>query len=799
MKKIKTLLALLVCSVTVGGFAVNAKLTANAGFVDNTLVKEDFGDDELDQAIWYRNSKTGTQLVETFQTYQVTNGYSGTGLMTKAELDGGASVEMDIKEADWDGLSAQLVLAFGVDKDDENPNYFWRWYNDADSDAFYLAYNQDAEPYSIRMAGYKSTIFDMRNGEGEVLPYRTAYAFADAVGLADSDASDKITDKTLRFTYGADGSFELSLRDLDAEAGTPFTVIARNGDNKLKAFPAGCAYVFVAEGQKGMSFLDIRDLRVYDKNGALVSDFYKNEAGQAPIADATADYTSFRHQSTSDVVWGAKNALNFTKKYRNNNPALMDKTVYVADDTDTYESVATLDFTLSVNEMVGDKSFGVLLGAEYKSSAKIGNANTSYFYLKNTQNGYAFGMDTYKEQGVKTTVIEETALNLSEIKELSVRLEMGSKGTLRVYFDNSTAAAFASENAEFSYAGFAGFGISGAETNDENYVDVLLAEVNFANSYYDRPENTNLHSDFTNDEYNKNLWYMNSTAYMADHRNGTYVKDGKLYFGNVCNSNYISTWHKYGNFEMEFSIDDIRREPVITEAGKKVYPITSLVGIVFGAEFPQEPFGTLEYNRPIIYFESAPNDQGVKVDPETWDRTTDITQLVLRNMGFDKRINLPAKYDFWDESKDGKVLDVKVSVENRNVKVYIKYSTETEFTLVADETMAFGTSGHIYVWSTGDDYYQEPNSVGANCGYAVLDNIKITNKDEGANLTTVEFATNRPTVNTEDYEYVDEYNKNDYLPVGDAGAVGCAGDVSGVLWALPVALGALLLRRKKDE
>ncbi len=800
MKKIKTLLALLVCSVTLGGFALSAELTASAGIVDNTLVSEDFGDEELDEAVWYRNSKTGTQLVETYQTYQASNAYSGTGLMTKAELSGGATVEVDIKEADWNGLSAQLVFAFGVPKESDNENLFWRWYRAEGSDALYLTYNKDAEPNMIRMAGYKSTLYDIADGTGATLPYRTAYAFADAVGLADAGEADKITNKTLRLEYNADGSFELSLRELGAEANTPFTVIAKSTTNTLQEFPTGCVYLFAAEGEKGMSFLDIRDIRVYDKDEQLVADFYKNEAGQEPIADATADFISFRHQSTSEVVWGAKNALNFTKKYRNNNPVFMGKTVYVAEETDAYESLATLDFTLTVNEMVGDKSFGLLLGAEYQSSGKIGNEKTSHFYIKKTNDGYAFGMDAYAEEGVKTTVIEETALNLATVEELPVRLEMGSKGTLRVYFGNMSAAAYASDNATFFYEGFTGFVTDGTATDEENYIDALLSEVTYKNSYYDRPENTNLSSDFTNDEYNSNLWYLSSTPYMADHRNGTYVKDGQLYFANVCNSNYISTWHKYGNFDMEYSITDLRREPVVTEAGNKIYPISSLIGIVFGAEFPQEPFGTLEYNRPIVYFESKPNDQGVKVNPDTWDRTEECTQLVLRNMGFDKRIDLPAKYDFWDESKDGSVVDVKISVSDRNIKVYVKYGTETDYTLIADETMAFGVSGHIYVWSTGDDYYQEPNSVGANCGYAVLDNIKITNKDENAALTTVEFVSHRPTVSQDDYEYVDSYDKNDYLPVTDANAAGCAGSVSSIVWVLPVLGGAaLLLRRKKDE
>lgn len=114
-------------------------------------------------------------------------------------------------------------------------------------------------------------------------------------------------------------------------------------------------------------------------------------------------------------------------------------------------------------------------------------------------------------------------------------------------------------------------------------------------------------------------------------------------------------------------------------------------------------------------------------------------------------------------------LDIRIRVTDRRLTVGLKYRQEEEYTDFVDEEMPRGLTGYLYLCGMGNNYYLAPHSVGASCGHFTLDDIKITNLDEGANLTEVSFVSNRPDTVPGDYPYVDKNDDADYLTGGGSG------------------------------
>ncbi|MBQ8295423.1 MAG: hypothetical protein IJX87_03205 [Clostridia bacterium] len=795
MKKVKYIIAALAACVTVGSFALTAPLTADAGMVDFTLLEEDFSSGKLDSARWYVNDNTGLTFEEDYKTYTITNGWSGTGLVSKAKFVSGATIEIDVKEADWKSFTTSLFFAFGTPSTEGNLAYTWE--SSVNKECLYLNYNTDGGVNAIRIASRDTALTDPVDGEGNPLKQDSIYQFFTVDALADEDNASRISDKTLRITYAVDGTYSLSMRDLDAEETEPFTVVAKSSGKKLRGFPEGHIAVYVMEaGVNGFARLDIRDMRMY-KNVAAPDENLSDSDLVAEFGDDFhEDYVSYCHAGTGSLIDGVKESLAFGQRYATENPLFLFKNIYAADPSDKAESLANLKFTFSVKESVGDRRFGVLFGADTTSKGNLGDQDTSYLWFKKAASGYVMGFDTYKTADVATPVIGETPIPGTEkgLTELTVETVLGSRGTLKVYINGESVFV---GTAEYAYGGYCGFLTDGTGSAKDNYMIVTLATVSLYNSYYDRPTNANVTTNFENDEFNTTFWNLSSQPYMSDFTNGTYTKDGKLYFDNVANDNKISTKYKYSNFDISFKLLDLRRDVVQSENGDKLYPVSAPFGVVFGTEFASMPFGTLENTCPNVYFESTPDASGVSIDPDTWNRTTYSTDLIITNVGSVKRITLPAKFDLWDVSKDGLVFDIKISVADDNLKVMLKYEFEETYTTVADITMNKGLSGHVYLWSTGNNYYEAPYSVGAQCGYCVFDDIVIKNTDDNGNVTEIPFTSNRPASIPTDYNYVNAYDPDEYAPTATTKG-GCSGSATGSIWLLPLLGGLWLVRRKKQ-
>lgn len=778
--------ALFVAAAFLGISATALDFTpASAGMLTETLLDDSFSSLQLDEASWYSGSFTGISLGEGYTAYTTRGPYTGTGLSSKSTFTGGGAIEVDVTKLDWSGNSGNLWLVFG----DYNEPFADDIWTAQKADGIKINFNKDASPYALRMSSQYTSLTGVVDGNGELLPTPTPYAFTEVAALSEGNAADLILRKTLRFEYGADGSFALKMKELGSEE--PFTTVAENGDVKLKPFaPDSKAYVFFDEAGGAVKEGEFSDMRVYDNEGTLVSSFGE---------DPAASFDTHKHSSTEFASLGSNQFLVFDENYQNNKPLFASKNIYAETDEDIAESVATAEAKMSFRSFKGDKRFGLLLGAEKQSSGKIGEKGSSFLYFAAEDEGYVYGMETYDEDGEKSVVIEERPLP-AESDDFTLKLETGSGGTLKVSFDG--VIDYSADDADFSYAGYMGFAMDGAETNAENCVKVLVDSFSLKNVFYDRPENTNIVTDFSDNEFNTNLWQLSSKPYMSTYTNGVYVKDEMLYFDNVAMNSYLSTKFRYSNFSMEYSIVDVRREAVMDEAsGEPILPVSSWIGVVFGASTPNDDFGKMVDNIPLVYLE-------VPVNKDTWQRDTDASgkplpaRLVISGVGTSRMIDLPEKYDFWALENAGKVLNVSIKTVDGQLTVALKYSTENEYTVVAEQTMSSGVSGHIYICGMGDSYFVEGVSEGASCGNFVIDDISVTNLDSKGNiLTDVEFESNKNPDIPGDYEYTGGRDEKDYRPQADVSDGGCSGEIGtgATLSAIMLGGAAVHLMRRKQK
>lgn len=769
----------------IASMSFSGAVTVQAGFIDKILIDETFSGNTVSTADWYSRSKTGIGLEDDYDGLVIRNGYTGTGVISSEKISGGAAVEIDAKKLDWNGNQASLYISFGIDKNGENPHYVWQDKAGYEGTGVFICFNKDCDDYALRLACAEYYMDGLVDGEGNALPMPTPYSYTDVKALSDNNSPDTVTDKTIRFEYFSDGSFVLSVKRLGTS--DDFSVVARTSANKLKSFPTGYVAMYVMEGASGFNYADIRDVRIY-RSGEEIPSF---EFGEN-FSTAKEDYIAFKHDGTTSFVFGAKKSLTFGSAYKNGNPLFLRSFIETAAETDEKESLFTMEFTLSVKDLSAGRQFGILTGAQKMNSGVIGQEKTSYLYFEK-DGGFYLRMDAYDVEGEPRTVIPRTALASAVLSSVNVKAVMGSNGTLKVAVGEETV--FSSGDNDFYYGGYAGFAANG----EGNELNISVGSFKADNAFYDRPENVEIFTDFTDNEFDAGVWKINSTSYLNDFVNGVYVKDEALYFDNVANESRISTKYAYSDFSLEFSIKDLRRTPV-RDGDDVLYPVCSWIGVIFGAAFQSgESMSYMEQYYPLVYFESP-------VDQTTWDRVTVSgnkapTRLVILNLGGNRFIDLPDKYDFWDETKAGLTVNVKITLKDGRFFVGVKYSSESMFYTVTEIELDYGITGYIHICGTGNNYYQEPNSVGASCGNFVLDDIKLSNLDEGKNIVGHEFISSKVKNIPGDYMYSDGYADNAATPVSDFGG-GCGGNVSGgeiTLVIASIAFFVLVFRGKRSK
>lgn len=238
-------------------------------------------------------------------------------------------------------------------------------------------------------------------------------------------------------------------------------------------------------------------------------------------------------------------------------------------------------------------------------------------------------------------------------------------------------------------------------------------------THYDRPENTNLSEDFEKEVYNDNLFSVN---YSTSARTPSYIAVEQYGGSNVLmfyNTRlaYFGTKYAYSNFELTFDVPYFLRNSVKSESGRTVAAPTQEFLVSFGDD-AQELTG---------YGYTASTD------------TLRFTRNTVHSYNQTKekfRVNYVEK-GYADE-KTNQGFSVRLRMVDGHLTVAMKSLGASGFEKIAEADYENFKTGYIKFWSANDATF-------------AIDNLTITNLDEGANLKEVAFK--GATVTQADYDY----------------------------------------------
>lgn len=338
--------------------------------------------------------------------------------------------------------------------------------------------------------------------------------------------------------------------------------------------------------------------------------------------------------------------------------------------------------------------------------------------------GIAVSVYAYDEEG-KTIVLANTqtiGIALNNTFSLDVTATTDNRLTVKVngkkIYDGVTEVALEGR------IGFLQTGSCAAEIQD----------VNIVSHAYDRPENAKIEEDFELGTMDYNTVTSKMITGGKYYPNGIQVEtyDGSrvLMFRNV-NAGYFGTKHQYSNFEVSFDVpyiaymDEVNENGVITAAKHTAF----VLGIGDDA---------VEYNTHG-YVSST---EGVVFTPTSVASLTHLTDTVI--FAEDKYGN--------PETNAG--YSVKVTMIDAELTVYMKALHATKYDKVMQYRLGNITPlGYLHIFTNGQSHF-------------AIDNFKIINKDQDANLLELEYKESL-LKGTEDWVY--EPMEKVYLEPEDAG------------------------------
>lgn len=269
---------------------------------------------------------------------------------------------------------------------------------------------------------------------------------------------------------------------------------------------------------------------------------------------------------------------------------------------------------------------------------------------------------------------------------------------------------------------------------------------------YDRPENTNITEDFETEVCNDNLFTSNFItnvrlpAYMAvtelDGNQVLMFKNTKL-----C---YFGTKYQYSNFELTFDVPYYLRTSVKDENNKTIAAPTQEFLVSFGDDA-----------QDFTGFGYATSTEAIRITKNTahsLNHSPEKFRVRYDELGY---VN--------PEINDG--FSVLVRMVDGHLTVGMKTLKGSKFDVIAEADYEDFRTGYIKIWSVNDANF-------------AIDNFKITNLDEDAKLTNVEFKGAR--IVQEDFDYqpaeivfrtnTDDVQKEDvsnYMIIGMT-VLGCA-------------------------
>ncbi len=799
MKKRNVLITILlvICMASLFGFTASA---VYAGDVTKEILNEDFSSKRFASDLWYSaNSFDGTSF-ETSDKLKaiVKNGGGSNGIISKIKIDSDSvTVRLDINKlvfGDKDKEVGMFGIAYNLANTSTSPaDIVWNNIDRGNVDGVYFAVKAN----QLVFASISGKATDFVDGNNKKIEQRTQWKFFDASAISDTEG-DKITinQKSIYLCFDNKGNLEVKAKTLGS-SDTEQTVIKTTSPTLNPLSKNTYIGLSCAQSASKIESLDLGDFHISDGD-KVFNDFSIDNSNNWKVIEAGL---------TDEISISLDTSMVINSDFSEDYPIIMRKKILINDFDDVYSDLV-LEATIKSLDLSENSKFGFALGLDRYTSSKPGDENTTFVYFKKNGNDLYLGAESYGENGAVKELFKDASVKISEDTgyiDLSVTVD--NKGKLTV--KNADNVVYESQKDKEAFAAnYAAIAING-ESKDLN---AAIKSVKMTNTYYDRPENTDINATFDDGGFNVNEWNLISTPYLDTYTNSAYVKDEKLFFDNCAMNSAFITQYQYSDFEIQFDIDDIRRE-VVGNGASKSFPISSFIGVYWGVSDAWHKFGSgVSTSFPLVYI-------ATEIDQQTWDRKIDSstgkpypTEIFMLGNGLNNRFSLPDKYDFWSLDNADKVLQFKITVTGKKVVVAVRYkgeeawqTTDRNNKLMSNE-MDIALTGNVAITTMGNNYFVKDISEGASCGHFSVDNVILTNKDIAKNTITVEYVTSKKD-KIQDYQYTKPDNDADYKPVGNndnSDNTGCSSaiNVSGVVLPLAaLSLVAIIIkaRRCKDE
>ncbi len=398
------------------------------------------------------------------------------------------------------------------------------------------------------------------------------------------------------------------------------------------------------------------------------------------------------------------------------------------------DRLVTFSATIKLNKLPQGKSFILAFGLSSIES-EAGDAGNIEVAFTN-DGGIKTGLSVYNEEGTAEVLVAPKSCGMSLGKDAKVEVYITTDSNITVTVNNSKIAT-----AELPVNGEGRFGFLQTGECSADVTNIALTHYK-----YDRPENTNIVEDFENGTLDvskltaKMLW----TAVSAPM--GQYVTD---YEGNQVlmhvntGAAYLGTMYQYSNFEMTFDVPYLNVEREYAEDGTLTKSTFDKLMVSIGGE---------------------------KADWDSlrWELTAEA--IVLENGTVYSNSNREAYSATISKNpfEEGKPFSMQVKMVDSILTIGMKWLEEENFQTVLQYKLQGGTpTGYIHIWAPTAATF-------------AIDNLKITNLDDGANVIETEYKAgkievpegNAPEELERVYTEVEEEKSTWYLLIPASAAVG---------------------------
>ena len=418
----------------------------------------------------------------------------------------------------------------------------------------------------------------------------------------------------------------------------------------------------------------------------------------------------------------------------------------------------TAGLTINIEQFgnMQNNALGLAFGLQY-SSTKIASKNTVFVYVKKSSDTLVLGVNAYDNKGTATEVVSPLAIEQLFVRENEDAFRLGvivdETGGIKVLIDDFLLTE--KPDANLNFAGYIGVGQteSDYETDEDDIIPNLWSVENFTVTGVSNniPKTTDVAEDFDNNEFNTNLLYTYAYINYADDCYLTTV-DNKLEFKNV-SSAFMSTRYPYSNYEMTFDLCDIQREPEYDSEFNVLKPVSNKIGIaLYSSDYDKHT------NKGIF----------LELRPDGWTNTSpaENTKAVVVKDGVELYSEvLPTRFNLWDKNYSGKVFNVKITLTDGVIALYIKPTTQTGYEQAFTYDLGGAGQGYVKIYASGTSKAMQILSDFSEslASSFTIDNFTICNNDYDASADAIVGYASSRVPSFKHYDYVNSWDIGDLL------------------------------------